>query len=179
MRMRRRESAYDAVTERMEPPSARADASARRKQLDLARLRHRLRQHRDLVRRRGPAGQCDLAHSAATGSGRRGRGFGRLREAGLAEVGGVREPGRVAAHDPDARAAQATGGELLDAPVVESAAAAQAILGEHLGEVAAAAERGLEGALEHGRLDQLCCHRHRFRLDTAGTGGMPMVRRCL
>ena len=76
-------------------------------------------------------------------------------QTGLAEVGGVREPGRVAAHNADAGAALATGDELLDLGVVETRGRTATVFREHLGEVAAAAQRGLERALENGFLDQV------------------------
>ena len=60
-------------------------------------------------------------------------------ESGFAEVGGVGEPGGVAAHDPDPRAPLAPGHELLDLGVVEPRRRQAPILGEHLGEVAAVA----------------------------------------
>ncbi len=114
-------------------------------ELDLARLRHRLGLHRDVVRvGRGP-GQRDLADAAASRPRGCGRGFRGLGEPRFGQVGRVREPRRVAPNHPDAGAPRAAGGELLDSTVVEATAAAAAILGEHLREIAAAAQRGAAG----------------------------------
>ena len=60
------------------------------------------------------------------------------------QVGGVREAGRVAPHDPDAGAAFAPGHELFDAAVVEAGARRAPVLDEDLGEVAAVAQRVVE-----------------------------------
>src|SRR5437870_5166259 len=79
-------------------------------------------------------------------------------QAGVAQIGGVGEPGGVAAHDPDPGAALAAGHELLDLGVVETRRCAATILGEHLGEIATVAQRGLQGALEYRFLDQVASY---------------------
>ena len=61
----------------------------------------------------------------------------------------------VAPDDPDPGAALATGDELLDLGVVEPRGGAATIFREHLGEVAAVAQRGLERALKYRFLDQV------------------------
>src|SRR5207248_2359244 len=63
------------------------------------------------------------------------------------------EPGRVATHDADAGAAVEPRSELLDAAVVESGRRAPLVLGEHLGELATAAQCRPEDALEDGLFD--------------------------
>ena len=145
--MRRCASAYDAVTDVIAPPCSRAAASASAEQLDLAGLLDGLRRDR---RRRGARRggrwrrERDRAHAAATAArGGRGR-VARGEQALGREVGGVREAGGVAAHDAQAGAAIAARHELLDAAVVEAGARRAPILHEHLGEVAAAAQRALE-----------------------------------
>jgi hypothetical protein len=75
-------------------------------------------------------------------------------EATFAEVGGVRVAGGTTPDHADARAPLATGGELLDLAVVEAGRRDAAVLGEHLGEVAATAQRGLQRALQHRFFDQ-------------------------
>ena len=108
--MRRRASAYDAVTDVIAPPCSRAAASARGEQLDLAplldRLGQRRRRRRSGWRRRGararpccvPPPPPRAAPAAASAAAQ--QAFGR-------EVGGVREAGRVAAHDAQPGAAVA------------------------------------------------------------------------
>lgn len=70
-------------------------------------------------------------------------------QARLGEVGGVGEPGGLAGDDADARAAVATGGELLDLAVVETDAGAAPVGGEDLGEVSAGGECGGEDPREN------------------------------
>ena len=127
--------------------------------LGLADLGHRLRQLAHLVgRRHAPAfegGHVGGALGAPSGGG---SGLGGRLQAGVAQIGGVGEPGGVAAHDPDPGAALAAGHELLDLGVVETRRCAATILGEHLGEIAAVAQRGLQGALEYGFLDQVASY---------------------
>ena len=74
------------------------------------------------------------------GGGRRGRLGGRA-QAGLGEVGGVGEAGGVARDDADAGAAVAAAGDLLDPAVVEAGRRRALVLDEHLGELAAGAQR--------------------------------------
>ena len=88
------------------------------------------------------------AHTAATATGRgRGR-FTRGAETLGRQIRRVREAGGVAAHDADAGAAIAARHELLDATVVEAGARRPPILHEHLGEVAATAQRVLDRGLQ-------------------------------
>ncbi|GIU86329.1 MAG: hypothetical protein KatS3mg009_0844 [Acidimicrobiia bacterium] len=126
-------------------------------QLDLAVLADGLGEDRDLVgardtRRR----ERHLAYApAAVARGRRGR-LGRRSQRGRREVRGVREPGRVAAHHPDPGTALAGRHHLLDPAVVVARTGAPSVLDEHLRELAAAAQRELEGraqqvVVEHGR----------------------------
>ena len=65
------------------------------------------------------------------------------------EVGGVREPGRLAPHDADPGAAFPARHELLGAAVVEAGTRGAPVLDEHLGEVAAVAQRVFERRTEH------------------------------
>ena len=94
------------------------------------------------------------------------RGGGRLRgglEPALGQVGGVGEAGGVADDDPDAGAAVAPGGQLLDLAVVEPGGRRPPVLDEDLGEVAASAQCGPENALDDRGVE----HRGPF---TAGGG---------
>ena len=124
--------------------------------LGLAGLGHRLREHRDRVR--GPAlpaferGDVRRPGGALSGGG---GGVGGGPETALAEVGGVGEAGRLAAYDPDPRTPLAPGHELLHLGVVETCGCQAPIFGEHLGEVAAVAQRGLERPLEYRCFDQV------------------------
>ena len=114
-------------------------------QLDLAPLLDGFRRDLHLVRPwRGLGRQARDMHTAARAAGRAGRGLRRDAQPVRREVGGVREPGRVAAHDADAGAAFAAGDELLGAAVVEAGARGAPVLDEHLGEVAAVAQRVFE-----------------------------------
>ena len=79
----------------------------------------------------------------------RGRGLGRAAQTVRREVGRVGEPGRLAPHDADPGAAFPPRHELLGAAVVEAGARGAPVLDEHLGEVAAVAQRVLERRTEH------------------------------
>ena len=74
----------------------------------------------------------------------------------LGQVGGVGVAGGLAHDDPDPGAAVASRRQLLDPAVVEHGGGRLAVLDEHLGEVAPAAERGAEHALDDGGLDEQC-----------------------
>ena len=89
----------------------------------------------------------------APGRGR--RRVRRLAQARLGQVGGVRVAGGLAPHDPDPGAALAARHQLLDLAVVEAGAGRAPVLGEHLGEVAAAAQGRGEGAFEDGGFDHV------------------------
>ena len=107
------------------------------------------------------AGRIDRVERDDGGSrpgtpGRRRSGAGRGEQAVLAQVGGVREPGRVADHDTDARAPVPPGGQLLDAAVVEQRRRGPLLLDEQLGEVGAAFQAGGDDALHHRVVDQRC-----------------------
>ena len=65
----------------------------------------------------------------------------------------MREPGRLAANDADARATLTARDELLDAAVVEPDARRAPVLDEHLGEVAAVAQRVFERRTEDFGVD--------------------------
>ncbi len=114
--MRRRLSATRALTCVMAPDMAAGGLVGPLQQLDLGRLGDRLRQHRDVVgpaaRRRGSRStmRSPSATTAGGGGGRLGRGAQAL----LGEVGGVGVAGGLAGDDPDAGAAVAAGGQLLD-----------------------------------------------------------------
>ena len=71
----------------------------------------------------------------------------------LGEVGGVGEPGRLARDHPDARTALPARRELLDPSVVEARSRGRPVLGEHLRELAAVAERLGQHPFEHGGID--------------------------
>ena len=103
------------------------------------------------------AGERHLARRRRRPSGRR-RPRPRPRRARpvVGQVGGVGEAGGLADHDPDAGAAVAARGQLLDPAVVEHGRRRPLVLDEHLGEVAAGAEGGGQralddGVVEHGR----------------------------
>ena len=83
-------------------------------------------------------------HTTAHAPGRAGRGLRRDAQPVRREVGRVREPRRVAAHDADPRAPFPAGDELLGAAVVEAGARRAPVLDEHLREVAAVAQRVFE-----------------------------------
>jgi hypothetical protein len=124
--------------------------------LGLAGLRNRFRQHADLVgRRHRLALQRRDVGGALRTPGRGGGSLGRGLQARLAQVGGVGEAGGVAPHHADAGAPLAPGDELLDLGVVEARRRAPTVFGEHLREIAAVAQRGLQRALEYGFLDQV------------------------
>ena len=85
---------------------------------------------------------------------RRGRGgLGGGAQASLAEVGGVGETGGVAADDPDAGAAVAAAGDLLDAAVVERRRGGPLVLCVHLGELGAGAHCDREHSFQHVLVD--------------------------
>ena len=93
-------------------------------------------------------------------SGRGGRAASRRPSA--REIGGVREAGRVAAHDADAGAAVAARDELLDLASSNRALDDAPVLDEHLGEVAAAAQCVVQRAFENTLFDHVAsvtaCH---------------------
>ncbi len=123
-------------------------------QLDLDRLRNGLGRGHHLVRPADLApGEVDHFGAARPAPGRRTRSLGRREQALLGEVGGVRIPGGLTDDDPHARSAVASGAQLLDLAVVERGRRRTAVLGEHLGEVAAAAERRAQHLLQHRLLD--------------------------
>ena len=144
--MRRRASAYDAVTGVMAPLSrARRVRRPAAQQLDLARLRDRLGQR---PRRRAVA-----AASARVSATRRDAAAPAARRAAAAASAAAARPARersaVCANPvvsprttrmPAPRSRPET--QFLDAAVVEARRRAATILGEHLGEVAAVAQRG-------------------------------------
>ena len=74
----------------------------------------------------------------------------------------MREPCRIAANHAQSGAAIATGDELFDPTVVEATARRSPILDEHLGEVAAAAQRAIESRLQHAFVDQIAHAPRRF-----------------
>ena len=132
---------------------------------------------------RVPVSVLRVAAAAATAADR--SAFGR-------EVGGVREPGRVAAHDTDAGAALATGDELLGATLVVSCARGAAVLDEDLGEVTALAQCLVEGRSEDVGFDHrlptvACPHRfltgpsigHCRRAACPQRERLPIVRACV
>ncbi len=148
-----------ALTWRMESPTERAAWSARSSTSALRALATDSGSSpTSCGRRHVPAFEGGHV-GGALGAPRRGRGGlgGRL-QAGVAQIGGVGEPGGVTAHDPDPGATLAAGHELLDLGVVETRRCAATILGEHLGEIATVAQRGLQGALEYGFLDQVASY---------------------
>src|SRR5262249_40874491 len=98
--------------------------------------------------------ELDGADAPAASASGRSRGVACRREALGREVRGVREAGRVAAHHAQSGAAVASGYELLDAPVLVARVRRTAVLDEHLGEVAAAAQRAFERCLEDVSIDQ-------------------------
>ena len=180
--MRRRASAYDAVTDVIALPCSRAAASALRSSSTLRALLDRLGQRStSSADRDGVAGgsSATTCVAAATAARRAGRGLGRVQQSVRREVGGVREAGRVAAHDAEPGAAVAAGDELLDPAVVETSARRPPILDEHLGEVAAAAQRVVERRLQ----DVVCRSASVMRLDAfvgssptcRGDAGLPIV----
>ena len=144
-RMRRRASAYDAVTWRDRVALAARGGVGPREQLDLARLLDRLRAGSSTSC--GPVGGL-RASSATTCACRRRRRAPRPAAASAAARSPSVERSAVCANpvvSPRTTrmpgAAFAAGDELLDAAVVEAGARRAAVLGEHLGEVAAVAQR--------------------------------------
>ena len=79
---------------------------------------------------------------------------GGRQQPGLAQVGRVGEAGGLADDDPDAGAPGAARGQLLDPAVVEHGAGRRGVLGEDLGHVAPAGQRGREDAFEHVGVDE-------------------------
>lgn len=86
--------------------------------------------------------------------GRCGR-LGRRPQAGLAEIGGVRETGGVALHHTDSGTAVAATGDLLGAAVIEAHRGGALVLREHLGEVGACAHRRREHSFQHVLVDHV------------------------
>ena len=123
-------------------------------QLDLDGLRNRLGCSQHLV---GPAdlspGEVDHLGAARSTPGGRARRLGRREQALLAEVGGVRVAGRLTDDDAHPGSAVTPGAQLLDLPIVERGRGRSAVFGEHLSEVAAAAERRAQHLLQHRLLD--------------------------
>ncbi len=74
------------------------------------------------------------------------RGFGRLPQSRLGEIGGVRVPGGLAADHPHPGAPFPTGAQLLDLAVVVGRARRPPVLGEHLGEVASVDQGAMQGS---------------------------------
>ena len=130
---------------------------------------------RDLVRRAVPRdARARSTLRLARGALRRGGGrLGRVAQPVLAEVGGVREAGGLAADDPDAGAALAAGHELLDLGVVEPRRRDPPVLGEHLREVATAREGRVQRALQHCFVD------HGDFPSTLNADGIPACEGCL
>ena len=106
-------------------------------------------------RRDGPPLERDDAGAAPGSARRRGGGVRGLTEPLLRQVGGVREAGRLAAHDPDPGTAVASRHQLLDAAVVEPGARRAPILDEDLGEVTASTQGCREGPLEYVGFDHV------------------------
>ena len=132
-------------------PSRRVGAL---QQLDLEGLRDGLGRGQHLVRPvHGAPSEVDDSCAAAAAAGRCTRGLGRGKQAALRQVGGVGVSGGLTDDDTDARAAVASGAQLLDLPVVERGTRRAAILGEHLREVTSVTQRGAEHLLEDGFLD--------------------------
>ena len=155
--MRRRASAYEAVTDVIALPSSRAAASARARSSTLRRFSI---VSGSTIDASGATSVLALQRDAPFVPPpplRRGarRGLGRTGEPGLGQVGGVREAGGVAAHDAQPGATIASRDELLDAPVVETAARRPPIFDEHLSEVAAGAQRMVERGLKKLVIDHL------------------------
>ena len=123
-------------------------------QLDLHRLGDRLGCREHLV---GPAdlasGEVDDLGAAGAAAGGGARRLGRGQQALLAEVGSVGVAGGLADDHPDAGSAVTPGAQLLDLAVIERRRRRAAVFGEHLGEVAAAAERRAQHLLQHRLLD--------------------------
>jgi hypothetical protein len=69
----------------------------------------------------------------------------------------VREAGRLAADHADAGAPIVARHELLDLGVVETRGRPGAVLGEHLGEVAAVVQRGAQGPFQDVSFDHPTC----------------------
>ena len=86
-------------------------------------------------------------NSTTTASGRAGGRFGGMQQPRARKVGGVCEPGGVATDDAQPGAAVATGHELLDPSVVETAARRTPVLDEHLCKIAAVLQRMVERRL--------------------------------
>jgi hypothetical protein len=83
--------------------------------------------------------QRDTSDTATSTARSRGGRVGGGGESVGREIGSMREAGGIAAHDPQARAAIATGHQFLDATVVETSTRRAPILYEHLGKVTAVA----------------------------------------
>ena len=130
-------------------------------QRHLLRLGHTLRQDADVVGR----GRCHPAqghgpHSPTALAGGGGSSLRRGPQARFAQVARVGEAGGVAGDHPDARAAVATGRQILDPPVVEPGGRPAPILDEHLGELSAGPQRHAEDTLHHRFVDHVrsCLH---------------------
>jgi hypothetical protein len=88
--------------------------------------------------------------SAARGGGRR---VGGGHQAPFAEIGRVREAGRLAGDDADARTAVPAAGHLFDPPVVEAGGRRPLVLGVDLGEVGTGPDRTGQHPFEHVLID--------------------------
>ncbi len=104
---------------------------------------------------RGLTGEGHDAGAAATLAGGGRCGLRRGQQSGLAEVGGVRVAGRLALHDPDARAPVATGRHLLDLAVVQVGRRRALVLDVDLGEVGAGPQACAEHPLDEVAVDQV------------------------
>ena len=157
MSTRRRASAYDALTCRIESLTERAAWSARSSTSALRALATVSGSTQDLVCAGGSRGARGSATrvapsvpwAAAAAASAASRSPASLRSAVWAN------PVVLATHDADPRARSRPGHELLDLAVVEARRRRATILGEHLGEVAAVAQRGLERSLEYRFFDQV------------------------
>ena len=167
IRTRRRELPHPACTWEMASPDARAASSARLSSSRVSPFRARASSDgavlaatgsiRGRVARRPPS-SCPRAPAPGHGRGR----LGRPQQTRLAEIGGVGEAGGLPGHHPDPGPPLPTGRELLDPPVVEHGRRGRAVLGEHLGEIAAVPEcLGTAPARELGNrsLRPPRCHR--------------------
>ena len=153
---RRRDVPKPAWTWLTASPEPRAASSARRRSSRASALEPVDRRRTVApVTRDAAAGQVsDVGRAAAAAAaGHRRGGLGRPEEAPLAEVGGVGEPGGLPRDHPDAGAPLASRGQLLDPAVVEHGRRIGAVLGEHLGELAAVTQRLRQHPLQHGGID--------------------------
>jgi hypothetical protein len=134
------------VTDETASPSARA--------ADLAPLVDRFGEHDvGIGPGSGPVVERDGPRRRPAAARRARGGLGRAHQAVTRQVGGVREPGRLAANHAQPCAPVASGDQLLDPSVVVPAGGRPAVFDEHLREVAPVPECVVEGRLQDVVID--------------------------